>query len=203
METSKIGTDVKELKEALLNGGVVAFPTETVMGLGVVFDNYEAYKKLNQLKGRPEDKPYTMMLGDVEDIQKFAYVDERAKKIIDNFMPGPLTILLQARENVPSWVTHNTGVIGIRVPAFDILLDILKYVNKPLLVPSANPSGLPPAKNIDKVLVYFNNSLDYIYYHNSAGGSPSTIIDLTGPSVKLIREGEVSLDVILNQIGEN
>lgn len=200
---NKIGTDIAILKEALLNGGVVAFPTETVMGLGVVFDNRDAYDKLNKIKGRPEDKPYTMMLGDVNDIQKYAYVDERAQKIIDKFMPGPLTILLKARDNVPNWVTHNTGVIGIRVPGYQILLNILKYVDKPLLVPSANPSGLEPAKNIDKVLVYFNNCLDYIYYHNSEGNRPSTIIDLTNPSVKLIREGDIPLDVILDQIKES
>ena len=200
---NKIGTDIAILKEALLNGGVVAFPTETVMGLGVVFDNRDAYDKLNKIKGRPEDKPYTMMLGDVNDIQKYAYVDERAQKIIDKFMPGPLTILLKARSNVPNWVTHNTGVIGIRVPGYQILLNILKYVDKPLLVPSANPSGLEPAKNIDKVLVYFNNCLDYIYNHNSEGNRPSTIIDLTNPSVKLIREGDIPLDVILDQIKES
>lgn len=203
MENSKIGTDLSLLKKALDEGGVVAFPTETVMGLGVYFDNKDAYEKLNKIKGRPEDKPYTMMLGDVNDIQKYAYVDEKSQKIINKFMPGPLTILLKSRDNVPAWVTHNTGVIGIRVPDFKELIEILKFVNKPLLVPSANPSGLEPAKNIDKLIVYFNNCLDYIYKHNSLGGKPSTIIDLTGPTVKLIREGDLSLNVILNQIEEN
>lgn len=199
---NKIGTDIDILKTALLNGGVVAFPTETVMGLGVVFDSKEAYVRLNQIKGRPEDKPYTLMLSDIKDISKYAYITERDQKIIDKFMPGPLTILLKARDNVPNWVTHNTGVIGIRVPGYELLLNILKYVEKPLLVPSANPSGLEPAKNVDKVIVYFSNSLDYIYNHNSGGEVPSTIIDLTGKTIKLIREGSISLAVILNQIGE-
>ena len=105
---------VKIAKERLLNHGVVAFPTETVMGLGVVFDDFEAYQKLNNIKRRPEDKPYTMMVKSTAEIQKYAVINEVTQRVIDAFMPGSITILVPVKENsVPDYVTHNTNVIGI------------------------------------------------------------------------------------------
>ena len=101
-------------KLALDDSQVISFPTETVMGLGVYFDDYKAYELLNQIKERPEDKPYTLMLGDLNDIEDYAYVSNRDKKIINAFMPGPVTLLLKSKDTVPSYVTHNTGIIGVR-----------------------------------------------------------------------------------------
>lgn len=200
---SEIGTDLNRAKNILLNGGVIAFPTETVMGLGVVFDNFEAYQRLNKIKGRPEDKPYTMMVSSIEEISKYADVSNNAKKVINKYMPGPITMLLKAKENVPSWVTHNTGIIGIRIPNHEVLLSLLKMVEKPLLVPSANPSGKVPATNINQVLIYFNNLLDYIIEINSAGEKPSTIVDFTNEDPVIIREGVISHQQIIKEIKEN
>ena len=199
---NNVGKNLEKCASILLNGGVVAFPTETVMGLGVVYDNEESYNRLNIIKGRPDSKPYTMMLAGVADIAKYAYVDERSKKVIDAFMPGPITVLLRAKENVPSYVTHGTGIIGIRVPDFDLLTELLKKVNKPLLVPSANPSGKPSAVTPVQVLVYFGETLDYIYDYKSNGELPSTIVDLTGKEVKIIREGKITEEFIVNTIKE-
>ena len=200
---SEIGTDLNRAKSILLNGGVIAFPTETVMGLGVVFDNFEAYQRLNKIKGRPEDKPYTMMVSSIEEISKYADVSSNAKKVINKYMPGPITMLLKAKENVPTWVTHNTGIIGIRIPNHEVLLSLLKMVEKPLLVPSANPSGKAPATNINQVLIYFNNLLDYIIEINSAGEKPSTIVDFTNEDPVIIREGIISHQQIIKEIKEN
>lgn len=198
-----IGLDLNKAASILLEGGVVAFPTETVMGLGVVFDNYEAYKHLNELKGRPEDKPYTMMLGDIKDIEKYAYINSDAKKIIDTYMPGPITILLKAKENVPNYVTHGTNIVGIRVPDFDILNKLLKIVKKPLLAPSANPSGIPPALDPEKVSIYFNKTLEYIIDYNSKGELPSTIVDLSKDKPIILREGNIKKELIFNTLKEN
>ena len=91
-------------KKALNDSKVIAFPTETVMGLGVFYDDYKAYQLLNEIKGRPENKPYTLMVGDTNDIDKFAYVSLRDKKIISAFMPGSITILLKAKDVVLSFL---------------------------------------------------------------------------------------------------
>lgn len=199
---NNVGKDLNLAVQKLLAGGVIAFPTETVMGLGVVYDNFDAYSRLNKIKERPEDKPYTMMLSSVEDIDKYAVIDDRARKVIDAYLPGPLTILVKANDNVPSWVHHNTGVIGIRVPSFPILNELLSKVNKPLLVPSANPSNLAPALTVDQVSVYFNETLDYIIDNDSKKELPSTIVDLSHENVKILREGTIKKEDILKVLGE-
>ena len=183
-------------KQALDNSQVIAFPTETVMGLGVYFDDFTAYQLLNKIKDRPEDKPYTLMLGKKEDIEKYAYVSTRDKNIINAFVPGPVTLLLKSKDNIPGYVTHNTGVIGVRVPDLKLVLDLINYCEKPLLVPSANKSGEKPALTFLEVKQVFEDELGYIFEFDSLGQRPSTIIDLTSEQVKILREGPISLEDI-------
>lgn len=183
-------------KEVLDNSGVIAFPTETVMGLGVYYNDHSAYQFLNKIKNRPEDKPYTLMLGNVGEIFKYALLSERDIKVIMAFMPGELTVLLKSKENVPSYVTHGTGVIGIRVPNMPHLCEFLNYIKTPLLVPSANKSGEKPAMSSTEVKNIFNNEIGFIFEGVAIGGIPSTIVDLTGEEVKIVREGNITLDDI-------
>ena len=189
-------------KKELDNSKVIAFPTETVMGLGVYYDDYNAYNLLNKIKERPEDKPYTLMLGDINRIKDYAYIDNRASKVISNFMPGEITILLPAKSNVPNYVTHNTGVIGVRVPNLDDLRNFLNYIDRPLLVPSANKSGKKPAMSDKEVKNIFNNEVSYIFEGKAIGGVPSTIVDLTNKEVKIYREGNIKSQDILDVIKE-
>ena len=183
-------------KKHLDNSEVVAFPTETVMGLGIYFDDYKAYQLLNKIKNRPEDKPYTLMLGEVNDIEKYAYLSQRDLLIVKAFMPGAVTLLLKAKDNVPGYVTHNTGVIGIRVPEMPLVCDLIKYLNRPLLVPSANKSGEKPALTSIEVREIFGNEVSYIFDSDSLRQSPSTIIDLSKEQVKILREGPVSIEEV-------
>ena len=185
-------------KKALDESKVIAFPTETVMGLGVYYNDYTAYQLLNKIKGRPEDKPYTLMLGSVDEVDKYAYLSDRDNKIIKAFMPGAITVLLKSKSNVPGYVTHNTGVIGIRVPDFKLIQDLISFCEKPLLVPSANKSGKKPALTSIEVKEIFKDELGYILEGNALGGVPSTIVDLTGEQVKIVREGPISLKDIEN-----
>ena len=192
--------EFKKAKEALDNSQVISFPTETVMGLGVYFNDYSAYCLLNRIKCRPEDKPYTMMLYSVDEIKKYASIDDRAEKVIESFMPGEITILLPSKDVVPTYVTHNTGVIGLRVPNLPELLEFLEYIKTPLLVPSANKSGDKPALNSDEVRNIFKEELGYIFEGHSGNGVPSTIVDLTGKEVKIYREGSIKKEDIINCI---
>ena len=183
-------------KKALDNSQVIAFPTETVMGLGVYYNDFNAYQLLNKVKNRPEDKPYTLMLGKKDDICKFADVTDRDQFIIDSFVPGPVTLLLKAKDNIPSYVTHNTGIIGVRVPDMKEIQDLIIYCGKPLLVPSANKSGDRPALTSVEVRNIFGDELGYILEIDSLCQKPSTIIDLTTEQVKILREGPISLEDI-------
>ena len=189
----RLTEEYKLAKSALDNSGVIAFPTETVMGLGVYFDDKVAYERLNHVKNRPEDKPYTLMLASKEDIDKYAYVSNRDKKIIDAFVPGPVTLLLKAKDVVSGYVTHNTGIIGVRVPDMELVQGLIKYCGRPLLVPSANKSGDKPSLTSLEVKEIFKNELGYIFESDSLGQRPSTIIDLTSEQVKILREGPISI----------
>jgi len=194
--------ELSQIKEELNKSKVIGFPTETVMGLGVLFDDEKAYKTLNIIKRRPEDKPYTMMLGNIKEIEKYADLSVRDKIIINAFMPGPLTILVNAKKCVPSYVTHGTGIIGIRVPKHCEVCEMINYVGKPLLVPSANRSGEKPATTFKEVESIFGDELGFIVKMDSNKDKPSTIIDLTGSEIKIIREGSISLNEIYRRLKE-
>ena len=193
--------EIRKIKKALKKHGIIAFPTETVMGLGVFYDDFEAYEKLNAVKRRREDKPYTMMLGDVDRIIKYAKIGSRAEKLIKAFMPGSITLLLHSRENVPAYVTHGTGVIGVRVPNMPKIQEMLNALSKPLLVPSANRSGEKPALNSLEVKNIFGDEVDYIVEGECGSGLPSTIVDLTEPDARVVREGSISKEEIFKVLG--
>ena len=188
--------------KALNNHKVIAFPTETVYGLGVFYDDKEGYELLNKVKNRREDKPYTMMLFDTKEISKYAFIGDKYLPIINKYMPGSLTILVSARECVPSYVTHGTGIIGIRIPGNKKALDLLKFVKKPLLVPSANKADQKPALSEDEVKAIFGEEIAVVIPGEISSGEPSTIIDLTGEEIKLIRKGPIPFDELSQLINQ-
>ena len=195
----KMETLLNKALQALNNHQVIAFPTETVFGLGVFYDDRDAYELLNKVKNRREDKPYTMMLDSVEKIANYASIPNKYLPIIKKHMPGSLTILVKAKDNVPNYVTHNTGIIGIRIPSNKEALDLLKYVKKPLLVPSANKADQKPALSEEEVKEIFREEIAIIVPGKITSGEPSTIIDLTGDEIKLVRKGPIPLEE-LNQL---
>lgn len=187
----------------LRNGGLIAFPTETVFGLGVIYDNKDSYQRLIDVKRRPPEKPFTLMCGDVNDIFKYAYINEKAKKLIDAFMPGQFTIILKAKENLPSYVISKEGNVGIRVSSDELVSNLIKKVGKPLLVPSANKSGETPAHNVNDVLNAFNeNELDGVIEGESISNTPSTIVMMNDDDIIIIRKGLISEDDIKKVLGE-
>ena len=138
------------------------------------------------------------MLSDVEEISKYAEINEKYLPIIKKFMPGSLTILLKSKDNVPNYVTHNTGVIGVRIPSNKEALELLKIVKKPLLVPSANKADQKPALTAKEVRDIFQNEVNVIIEGDISGGFPSTIIDLTKDTIKVVRPGPISIEEIEN-----
>lgn len=180
-------------KQALLKHGVIAFPTETVMGLACVFDDFEAYTKLNQVKRRPEDKPYTLMLKNKHEIKKYAVISEKIQRVIDAFVPGSITLLVPLKEGtVPEFATHGMPILGVRVPENDESLAVLEAIGKPLLVPSANRSGEAPALTSEEVKQIFGDEVDFVVSGEAKKNRPSTIVDLTKTTPKVVREGPIS-----------
>lgn len=187
--------------EILKSGGLIAFPTETVFGLGVIYNNKDSYDRLIKVKRRPPEKPFTLMLSNTKDIEKYAYINDKAKKLIDKFMPGQFTIILKAKENLPSYVISKEGNIGIRISSMKLIQDLIDLVGSPLLVPSANKSGEPTLTKYEDVKNIFNNEIDAIINGECESNTPSTIV-MVDDDVKIIRLGIIKEEDIKKALEE-
>ena len=191
-----------EAAKLLKEGKVIAFPTETVYGLGVVYDNQKAYDRLCEVKRRPPEKPFTLMLADVKDVDKYAELNKEAKALVKAFMPGQFTIITKAREGLPSWCVSNTGNVGIRIADYDLIRDLIRKTGKPLLVPSANRSGEKPATTTEEVIEAFGEELEAVVEGKSISNIPSTIIYVGDEYSDVFREGAVKIENIKRVILE-
>lgn len=192
-------TEIEKAAQVLKEGGVLVFPTETVYGIGTVYDNPDSYHALMLAKRRPSDKPFTLMCSSVKEALGFLEAPKLVQKTLEQFLPGELTVLVKAkREVTPEWVDFGTGVIGIRVPASNFVSRLIRSVGKPCLVTSANISSYPPAKTFEEAKAYFSEVADGIVDGLCLSMIPSTIVDLTGDEPKLVREGPLPFPVIEN-----
>ncbi len=180
-------------------GGIVAFPTETFYGLGVMYSDTEALIKLFELKRRPKDKPMPLIIGDVSALSVIATQQEKiARRIIERFWPGPLTVLLAAKPGLPDLVTGGSKKVAVRVPGKSFALDLARTVRRPLTATSANISGMPPSQSPEEVTGYFGDAVDLLIDGGrTPGGSPSTIIDMSQGGISLVRPGAVPYEEIL------
>jgi len=188
--------DIEEIKRAgllLKKGEVVAFPTETVYGLGVRFDDLEAYKKLVAIKRRPPEKPFSVMCSSLEEAFALVDISEQEKRVMERFMPGEITVLVKAKDSLPFQATLGNSVIGIRVPNSKIAIEVLLASGSPCLVTSANRSGEPFAKSYDEVEAIFKNEISFTVHGECFSKRPSTIVDMSKRgTIELIREGSLS-----------
>jgi len=188
--------------EIIRSGGIVAFPTETFYALGVRFDDHSALARLYELKQRPYEKALPLIAGDIARLLKAASsIDPAAEKLINRFWPGPLTILFPALPSVSDYITGGTGRVAIRVPGKSFALDLAQSLSLPLTATSANISGRAPAGTASDITGYFGDSIDLMIDGGATpGGLPSTIVDVSGPAVKVLREGAISTEEILRTI---
>lgn len=191
-----------EAAKLLQEGKVIAFPTETVYGLGVVYDDQNAYDKLCTVKRRPPEKPFTLMLSDVKDVGKYADLNDVAKALVKAFMPGQFTIITKAKEGLPAWCVSESGNVGIRIADYDLIRDLIRKTGKPLLVPSANKSGEKPATTTYEVLDAFGEELAAVVEGESISNIPSTIVFVGDKYSDIFREGAVKIDEIKKVISE-
>lgn len=190
--------DCQKAAFILQEGGIVAFPTETVYGLACRFDSKTAFERLNAVKKRPADKPYTMMLADPNRISEYAHVSKKQQKLISAFMPGEVTFIFKKKASVPDFVTLEGETIGVRVPGHEQLRQFLAKVGVPLLVPSANKSGEAPCKNYAEIERIFGDAIDGAIDGEVGDGVPSTVVLLTGDEPKVLRQGKVTAGQILS-----
>ncbi len=194
--------DYKKIVEDLLKGEVVGFPTETVYGLAIVYNSKEAFDKIYQIKQRSITKPISAMVANKEVLKNIAVVDKRASQVVDNLMPGSITVILPAKDNLLEHVTFNLNTIGVRIPTNETALRILNEINIPLLVTSANISNEPSLLKAKDVYSKFSGKIASLIDEDAINGVASTVVDLTKKPIKILREGPISKERIEEVLGE-
>lgn len=194
--------------EILLKGGIVAYPTETFYALGVKFDICDSLKRLYELKKRPGDKAMPVIIGDKMQLRQLvpeAWLNKMplpAKSLIDRFWPGPLTLILPANETLSEYLTAKSGKAAVRIPGESFALQLAKKAGFPITATSANISGMAPSCNAESIIKYYGGGIDLIIDGGTtAGGLPSTIVDVSECGIKLIRKGVISCGQIIRVCG--
>lgn len=191
-----------KLRKILTSGGAVVLPTETVYGLFAQALNEEAVNRVYQLKQRPRDKAMNLNVSNLNDIYFFSQNPPHyLEKLYNRFMPGPLTIILKANDNVPFWVNSGLDTVGFRLPKHEKTLRLIAETG-PLIGPSANVSGQESGKEFTKLLSQFSEKLEGIADDKALTGIDSTILDLSGPKARILRQGSISREEIQAAVPE-
>ena len=194
---------IEEAAEIIRDGGTVAFPTETVYGLGANALNEEAVKKIFIAKGRPQDNPLIVHVASKDIYNLVKEVPPIAQELINKFWPGPLTIILEKKDIIPNMTSANLSTIGIRMPNSEIALKLIELSERPIAAPSANISGRPSPTEVERCIDDLNGRVDYIIGGESSDiGVESTIIDCTVNPPMILRPGGITLEM-LREIDSN
>jgi len=194
---------MEEAAHVIKSGGLVAFPTETVYGLGADSFNEEACAKVFQVKKRPRDNPLIVHISNVEQLHGIAQsVPEVGWKVADRAWPGPLTIVLKKSRDFPAVATGGLDSVGVRMPAHPVALRLVEMSDTPIGAPSANLSGRPSPTTAKHVVDDLGGKIDMVL---DAGetffGVESTIVDLTGETPNLLRPGPFTVNELESVLG--
>ena len=201
--------NLEEAARILTRGRLVAFPTETVYGLGARADRPEAVARIFHAKNRPTFDPLIAHFPSFEAVETWARFDERAYLLARTFWPGPLTLVLPRIHTakgprIPDLVTAGLDTVGVRVPAQPMALDLLNAVDFPIAAPSANPFGYVSPTTAEHVRQGLGDHVDLILDGGPCTvGVESTIVDLSGPTPRLLRPGGLPREAIEETLGQN
>ncbi len=190
--------------EILRQGGLVAFPTETVYGLGANALNETAVKNIFKAKGRPSDNPLIVHIADYDALNELVTeIPEKANVLMDKFWPGPLTLVFKKSEKVSKTVSGGLDTVAIRMPKNPVALELIKLSGIPVAAPSANTSGKPSPTKAQYVVDDMSGKIDAIIDGgNCEVGLESTVLDVTGDVPKLLRPGGVTFEQLTEVLGE-
>lgn len=186
--------NIRRAADIIKRGGLVAFPTETVYGLGADALDPEAAGKIYAAKGRPSDNPLIIHIAEPEDAEQYAYTSEIYYRIAERFMPGPITVILPKKPCIPDTVTGGLDTVAVRVPIDFHAHKLIKYAGVPIAAPSANISGRPSATSASHCLADFDGRIDAVLDGGECTfGLESTIVKASdGGTLRLLRPGAVT-----------
>ncbi|SHK41133.1 L-threonylcarbamoyladenylate synthase [Hathewaya proteolytica DSM 3090] len=187
--------DLKEAAQYIKNGEIVAFPTETVYGLGANALDEKAVSKIFEAKGRPQDNPLIIHVCDKNITPYVRDISEKAERLMELFWPGPLTLLFYKKDIIPYKTSAGLSTVGVRMPDNKIALKLIEQSGVPIAAPSANLSGRPSTTNVHHCIEDLSGKIPYIIgSEESRVGVESTIVDCTGQTLCVLRPGGITLE---------
>lgn len=195
---------IKEAADILKKGGLVVFPTETVYGLGADALNIEAVNNIFKAKGRPQDNPLIVHVGDIDMVPRLVKeIPPSAKKIMDRFFPGPITVIMKKSDLVPMVTSAGLSTVGIRMPENIIARELIREAGVPVAAPSANTSGKPSPTEVKRCVEDLDGKVDFIIGGGKCSyGLESTVIDCSVYPPVILRPGRITLEM-LQEIDKN
>ena len=191
-----------KIEKILAAGGAVVLPTETVYGLFAQALNEEAVERVYELKRRPRDKALNLNVASLEEIYAFSKNQPSyLKQLYQAFLPGPLTIILQANDRVPTWINSSMETVGFRIPTHPVTLDLIRKYG-PLIGPSANLSGKASGTDFQQIMLDFQERVSGVEDDTALTGQDSTILDLSGEKARILRQGAITREDILAQVND-
>lgn len=191
----KVKEELKLAAQALKAGKIILIPTETVLGLAVVYDNYQAYESLVNLKRRPKEKVFPLVVNSYVLIEEICDLNLLQKKAVKALLPGPITLILPLKKTLPPYL-GKAGSIAIRYSTDEKLNALISLVKKPLLLTSANLSGGATFNSVEEAMQVFQNKVAVYVSGKPSYGLASSVVDFTTPDPKMLRLGPVSLEEI-------
>lgn len=189
-----------KIEKTLAAGGAVVLPTETVYGLFAQALNEEAVERVYELKRRPRDKALNLNVASLEEIYAFSKNQPTyLNQLYQAFLPGPLTIILQANDQVPTWINSGMDTVGFRIPKHSVTLDLIRKYG-PLIGPSANLSGKVSGTSFQQIVMDFQEQVSGVEDDAALTGQDSTILDLSGEKARILRQGAITREDILAQV---
>ena len=189
-----------KIEKTLEAGGAVVLPTETVYGLFAQALNQEAVERVYELKQRPRDKALNLNVASLEEIYAFSKNQPSfLEQLYQAFLPGPLTIILQANDRVPTWINSCMETVGFRIPKHPVTLDLIRKYG-PLIGPSANLSGKASGTSFQQIMMDFQEEVLGVEDDDFLTGQDSTILDLSGEKAHILRQGAITREDILAQV---
>lgn len=192
-------TEIEKIVQILKNDGIISIPTDTVYGICARINSKVAHDKLIKAKERPIDKSFPVMCKNEEQIKSIAIADQKAEKLIKTFMPGPITIVLRKKEELPNYITNGKDTIAIRMATSKTIEEIINKLGSPIFMTSANQSGKKECTNLEEIE---KNCplLDGIIEGTVIFSKGSTIVDCSSDKIKILREGPISKEQIKNAL---
>lgn len=180
---------------------VIIFPTDTVYGIGASIYDSLGMDRIYEIKHRDKSKPLAVLCANIEQIESIAYVTDEARKLINTFLPGPLTVILKSKDSILE--TFKGETVGVRIPNYDVALDILNEYG-PMATTSVNESGMPSINNYNEIVSEYSNLVDEIYKPSNCATSSlaSTVVMINEDDVKVLRQGAITKEMIEKCIEE-